>query len=480
MSDGRGENANSTQPGQTPIEKHLKNGLKQALGMLRELCTNSGSSEQAALEVRHFTVQRWAMPGGATALFAQSPQVENAPTLLIYNHYCRPVSKKSGMFKRDERLIGPGTVAGGTFAARLLALDSWIAENGTLPINIKWLVEGEGGEGKVNPELENLLKEHAAELKANACLWSTGSFTPDGRAQINLGTKGILTVELRSRTLSQPADSALAGVLPNAAWRIAWALNAIKGDTEEIRISGFGDENDSDLSIPGDDLSLLLGSVRDHKPRLSERLKSLGLENYLMELRDPQVLLTEFFTPTANISGFQAGLNNSGSATSLPATASARLDFRLVPNHHPTKVLELLKAHLEYKDLGDVEVEPIGIPLKPARTSPAHPFAKLVIECVSAASELSPLIIPLSPGAEPMAFFKDALGDMPIVGLGVGHDGMQQGQKQENIRLSDFAAHARTVARLLGQMVTLEQAPIQEPTIESEFEPLEAFSFGEN
>jgi acetylornithine deacetylase/succinyl-diaminopimelate desuccinylase-like protein len=461
---------NSRPSKHSPIEQYIKKHLPQATQYLRQFSAGTGEAEQTALEARHFKVQRWSLADGKTALFAETPHKEGAPTLLFYNHFSRANQKKAGVSKRDGRLVGPGTVAGGTFAARLMAIDSLLASGGELPLNLKWLIEGYSS--TVNPNLEQLLKEHAAELKADFCLWPTGGYAPDGRAMISLGTKGILTVELRSRTMNQDGDSALAGVLPSAAWRIAWALNAIKGDTEEIRISGFGDESDEDLMLPGDDISLLLGSVADHKPRLTERLKQFGLEAYLMELRDPQVLLTEFFTPTANIAGFEAGSVDPKSKTTVPSSASARLDFRLVPNHDPAKVLQLLKQHLEYKDLGDIEVEQIGLALKPARTSPADPFVQTVIECVRANSELPPLIIPLSPGAEPVAFFKEALNDLPVVGLGLEHPTANQGEKSENIRASDFEAHARIVAHLLGKLA--EQSSLPELDLD-----IEAFSFSE-
>lgn len=470
MSDGAVTNPGASHSNQPQIEKYLKRNQARVIREWRRFANGSGSAEQDALSARNFTVQRWTMPDGAVALFAESPYKEGVPTILFYNHFARTPGRRASLVKRDGQVVGPGSVGGGTFAARLMALDSLTANGAELPMNVKWLVEGQ--EGQINSHLAGLLQEHAGELKADACLWAGGGFTPDGRALISLGSKGILAVRLSSRTMSKNADSALAGVLPNAAWRIAWALNSIKGDTEEIRVSGFGDENDEDLFIPGEDLSLLLGSVRDHKTRLAERLKEFELSAYLMELRDPQVLLTEFFTPTANISGFEAGLPN-GTDTTVPATASAKLDFRLVPNQEPDKVLKLLKEHLKYKDLEDVEVEQLGLALKPARTSPGHPFAKLVLECVTETSSLPPLLIPLSPDAEPVAFFKDALGDLPVVGLGVEHAGANRGEKTENVRLSDFAAHVRAVSRLLERMAET-QSDLDLP------EPLEAFSFSED
>lgn len=467
MSDGAVLPVGASNSDQPQIEKFLKKNQAQTLKEWRGLGLRAGQAEQEALAARGFTVQQWTLADGSPALFAESPRQEGAPTILYYNHFAAAPGKKAALIRREGQMVGRGSVDGGAFAARLMALDSLLADGGALPVNVKWLVEGCAG--TINPDLAELLREHAAELAADVCLWPSGGYTPDGRAMISLGSKGLLTVELRSRTMLKDADSALAGVLPSAAWRIAWALNAIKGDTEEIRISGFGDESDEDLHIPGEDLSLLLGSVRDHKTRLAERLKEYGLNAYLMELRDPQVLLTEFFTPTANISGFQAGINT-GTGTTVPATASARLDFRLVPNQEPAKVLELLKGHLKYKDLEDVEVIPVGLALKPARTAPADPFARLVLECVGETSELPPLLIPLSPGAEPIAFFKEALNELPVVGLGLEHSAAKVGAKDESVRLSDFTAHVKAIARVLQRLAEIAPAAL---------EPLEAFSFEE-
>ncbi len=429
------------------------------VSQLRDFYANaqSGQIEQMQLEARGFTVQSWTMPGGVTALFATLPHQENAPAILFYNHFAGLSAKEAKVTDEAGRLGGPGIMAAGSFVARLEALDKWREKAGEAGLNVKWLIEGEAG--KINPDLAGMVREHAEELKADGCLWATGEYASDGRAVVNLGSKGILTVELGSHTMSHDADAALAGVLPNAAWRLVWALNALKGESEDIRISGFGDESDSDLSIPNADIKLLMSSVRDHKTRLANRLKDFGIEAYLMELRDPQVLLTEFFTPTANISSFQAGTDKTG----LPAQARARIDFRLVPNHTPDKVLDLLKTHLAAKGFEDVTIEPVDLPLKPAYTSHTEIFAKIVIEAASEGAEIAPLIIPLSPGAEPIAFFKEALSDLPVIGLGVADEYFSLDADTESISEAAFVAHSQIVTRILEKMAASTELNLPEP-----------------
>src|SRR5438046_9284812 len=87
------------------------------------------------------------------------------------------------------------------------------------------------------------------------------------------------------------------------------------------------------------------------------------------------------FLPTCNIAGIMTGYQGPGSKTVLPAEATAKLDFRLIPNQDPDEVLEQLRAHLDRHGFEKVEIV-AGEGEKPARSDPSSPVAKTVIDCV--------------------------------------------------------------------------------------------------
>ncbi len=453
---------------QTPAEDQskLKPSAKEMesrpsdhfLALLRNLGEAPLLKIEETLKVRNFEVQRWNLPGGEQAIFGQTSPEPNASTLLLYHHF--PDSKRKSIFFEltNDSLSEKFNSSLVNLAAFLTAFDLFLEKAGNIPLNIKVLVEGTSG--KVNPSLGIFLKKQAEVLGAAAMLWPMGGFSPEGRPFVLLGSKGSLSIELASRPLSKDGDGSLSGIIPSAAWRLTWALNSIKGETEEIGIRGFGDERDDDISVPAEELSLLVASAGEHKTRLANRLKEFGLEKYLMELRDPQVLLTEYFTPSANISSFQTGTRISGQDNFLPAKARARLDFSLVPNQQPETVFRLLNEHLREKGFEDIKVKEVGVSLKPAFTPRDNFFAELVINSLKEDYQFAPLIIPFTSRAEPMALFKAALNDIPVVGLGLVSSFGQSGDSQEVISPASFEDHARN---LFGVFEKMAREPFPEP-----------------
>ncbi len=126
-------------------------------------------------------------------------------------------------------------------AALLAAIEACQKVAGRLPVNIKWLLDG-GGKPD-NPELSRCLEEHGPLLQADAAIWSYADETGIGKdsALLALGTKGLLSVELAVQTGSAAIDIMHSGIVPNALWRLVWALNSLKDAQEDVKIEGFYD-----------------------------------------------------------------------------------------------------------------------------------------------------------------------------------------------------------------------------------------------
>src|SRR5581483_1884235 len=130
---------------------------------------------------------------------------------------------------RDEKLFARGSADNkAELAVRLAVLRALReANDGELPIGIRWIVEGEEEVG--SPNFEQIVERNVDLLRADGCLWEGASAVlPDGRPEFGLGFKGALFVRLHIRALATDAHSALAAVAPSAAWRLVEALASLR------------------------------------------------------------------------------------------------------------------------------------------------------------------------------------------------------------------------------------------------------------
>jgi acetylornithine deacetylase/succinyl-diaminopimelate desuccinylase-like protein len=412
-----------------------------------------------ALARRGFHTELVAMPGGFPVIFGEStdPVPDGAPTLLIYNHYdVQPEGDETlwsvpafGATVRDDKILGRGVAdTKGHIVSRLAAIDAMRAARGSLPIKIKWVIEGEEEVGSTN--LDKFLLQYRERLGADGCLWEYGTYNWDGTPQIMLGMKGMLTVELRAGGPNRDLHSAMAAYVASPVWRLIWALDSIKDENENIRIKGFYDaidpadatEIDMIRMLPNDDATLL---------------ENLGLAEFAQGVSGYMRRYAEVYAPTCNIQGLTAGYQGPGSKTILPHEASAKLDFRLVPNQDPDEILDQLREHLIAGGFEDITVTPLEGSLFPARTNPATPFVVLSMTVAAEAAGRPPIVFPSSPGSGPMYSFTNGLG-LPVVGMGCAYPGSAIHAPDEHLRLSDFWAGTRLAALLIERMAAMDFA----------------------
>src|SRR5215471_4627153 len=172
----------------------------------------------------------------------------DAPTLLIYNHYDvqppDPVEEWThppfGAEIVDGVMYGRGTTdAKGNLLAHLKAIDAFRAAGVPLPCNVKFILDGEEESG--SPSLPAFVAAHKELLAADAALSFDGGFQGGDRPQVGFGSSGLLYVEIRVRGASKDLHSARARLVENPAWRLVWALSALKGPEERVNLPGFYD-----------------------------------------------------------------------------------------------------------------------------------------------------------------------------------------------------------------------------------------------
>jgi acetylornithine deacetylase/succinyl-diaminopimelate desuccinylase-like protein len=387
---------------------------------------------------------------GAPVVFAERKGRSNK-TLLFYNHYdVQPPEPlelwESPPFEptiRDGKLFARGVSDDkGHLTSRLFAIDALLAAEGELPCNIKFVVEGEEEVSSVH--LKEFVLNNLNRLQADACIWEFGGVDHREVPIQYLGLRGICYVELSVETASIDVHSGLGGsIFPNSAWRLVWALNSLKGPDERIRIPGHYDA----VKPPSSRDRQLMAAL----PETSEEYKNrYGLDHFLRGLTSGvELRLAEVFEPTCTICGLTSGYQGPGSKTVLPARASAKVDFRLVPDQTPEKVLKGLRAHLDAEGFSDVKVTFLGGEA-PARTDPDDPFIALVCQTALTIYGFPMEIVPMSGGSGPNHPFVHDL-HLPIATAGVGHPGSLAHAPNENLRLDLYLKGAQHITRILKE-----------------------------
>jgi len=443
------------------VDQYLEANLDKSIAELSKLVAqpsvgaqNLGLKECAALvgemlKARGFQVQIM-KTDGAPVVFGERKGKSNK-TLLIYNHYdvqpAEPVELwETPPFEaslRNGKLYGRGVGDDkGHITARLFAIDSLLEADGELPCNVKFIIEGEEETASVN--LFEFIKQNKSLLKAEACMWEFGGVDSRDVPMEYLGLRGICYVELSVETASTDVHSGLGGsIFPNAAWRLVWALNTLKGEDEKILIPGFYDA----VQPPSKRDRELMSALPD---QAGEYKSMYGVKKFIKGLTGGEEMNIEgVFSPTCTICGLTSGYQGPGSKTVLPARASAKVDFRLVPDQHPDDILKKLRVHLDAHGFNDIQITDLGGD-PPARTDPDDPFIQIVANTARDVFGVPMQLVPMTGGSGPSYPFVHDLG-LPVATGGLGHPDTRSHAPNENIRIDLYLKHARHMARIISE-----------------------------
>ncbi len=397
------------------------------------------------LERRGFMVQRFATAGAPVVVGRLDGS--SGRTLLFYNHYdvqppeplelwtsppFEPVVRNGALYARgakDDK---------GEFVARLAAVDAVRASNrGKPPCGVLFVVEGEEEIG--SPHIAQFVREHRDLLTCQGAIWEEGQQNAAGQPVISLGRRGILAVELTVETMARDAHSGSAHILPNAAWRLLRALETLKDPDERIRIHGF---YDNVLPPSSGDLEML-AAMPDEEADLRA---TYNIREFVRGLSG-SALKRAVFEPTCNIQGLTSGYQGPIDKTVIPARASAKLDFRLVPDQDPQDIFGKLRRHLDRQGFEDVQVISHGA-MWPWKMSPENPLVALAARTGQEVYGVPSLLSPMGGGSSPAYAFAGPLG-IPVVTAGVGYSKNQTHAPDEHVRLQDFLNAAKHISRII-------------------------------
>jgi acetylornithine deacetylase/succinyl-diaminopimelate desuccinylase-like protein len=439
------------------VDTYIEKNSRRFIDELEELCSFPSISNHgldAVRPARDWIAERLGAftdrvetldEGGMPALYAEV-RGAGRRSLLLYQHYdVQPVDPidlwDSDPFKPVEkggRIIARGVADDkADVMARIHALET-LKGLGEVPVTLRFLVEGEEEIG--SKTFEKIAHKHADKLRADGCLWESGaSFDDAGRPTLQFGCRGLLYVQLSVKMLSFDQHSGFASIYPSPAIYLVEALASLRDQDMNIHIDGFYDR-----AVEASDADRRMMAKID--PEIEERKKLVGFDRLIRDPKPEQVIEQLLFTPTCNIAGITTGYQGPGSKTVLPAEATAKLDFRLIPDQDPEGVLARLRKHLDGHGFEKVDIV-WHDGEKPARSDPDSAVARSVIECVKDLHG-EPVLWPFMQATGPMHPVVTDLGVPTVLPVGVGRPDNRIHAPNENIHAADYINTIRLMCRV--------------------------------
>src|SRR3954466_420534 len=282
---------------------------------------------------------------GHPVVYAEKNADASKPTVLVYGHYdVQPPDPlelwHSGPFEpviKDGKIYARGSADDkGQFYMHVKALEIFTKTN-SLPVNIKFLIEGEEEIGSRN--LEDFVKAHKDLLKADVVLISDTSMLSMQNPSIDVGVRGLSYIEVEVTGPNRDLHSGVyGGAVANPATILAQMIASLHDKDNHITIPGFYD--DVVESSPEERFEMAKAPYDQ-----AEYMKDLGVK----ELWGEKGYTTNERTgirPTLEVNGIWGGYTGEGAKTVLPSKAFAKISCRLVPNQKHDVITKLLIDHL--------------------------------------------------------------------------------------------------------------------------------------
>ena len=366
-------------------------------------------------ELIYFDDQKNSTPPPLVYGEVKSKSNPNGKTLLFYNHYDVQPEEPRDLWEYEpfEGKVEGNLIYGrgasddkGELVTRLKAIEFFLKQRGDVPMNIKFLIEGEEEIGSKN--ISNYLKKYNTKFKTDIVIWEFGYIDQEQKPIISLGMKGLLYVELTAQGASRDVHSSLAVLIENPALRIVQALSTLVDREGNILIKDWFKEVK--------ELSEKESLIIDSEPFDEESFKKeYGISKFINNISGKRVKKALTSEPTCNIAGLNSGYSGPGAKTITPSKAMVKIDFRLVPNMDPGLQFKRLEKHLVENGFEDIKVTLIHGEAA-GRTALDNQYVKIIEK--SANEIFGDSIISISSaGTGPMYDFIDLL-KAPCISIG--------------------------------------------------------------
>ena len=390
---------------------------------------------------------------GHPVVYADWLHAPDAPTVLVYGHYdVQPVDPLelwgSPPFEPvidGHRLLARGAADDkGQIHAHLMAAAALLATRGALPVNVKYLFEGEEESGSVN--LDRWLERNKERLAADVVVVSDTGFFEGNVPAITTGLRGLMYAQID--VVGHAVDlhsGGFGGTVENPANALAQVIAALKGPDGRIRIPGFYDDV---VPLSDADRADIAALPFDEAAYLSR----LGLPSLVGEV-GYTTLERRGGRPTLDVNGIWGGFTGAGSKTIIPAHAHAKISCRLVVAQEPDRIFELLKSYVE-------QIAPPGVTTsvtfigggRPSLTPRDHPATRAAARAIEATFGREPVYIREGGSIPVTASFERILG-LPVVLLGFVQPDCNAHAPNEWLDLDNYETGIRTFARMFDELL---------------------------
>lgn len=417
-------------------------------------------AEEVARQLRESGMEdvRIMPTAGHPVVYGASRYQPGRPTVLIYGHYDvqpeDPVELwESPPFEptvRNGKIYARGaTDDKGQFLIHLKAAEALHATRGELPVNLKFLLEGEEEIG--SPSLQPFVLQNKDLLRSDVLLVSDTTLYAPGVPSLLYGLRGLSYLEVEVKGADSDLHSGMfGGAVPNPALELCAILAALKDENGRITVPGFYDkvrdlepaERAEWASLPFDDEEFrrLVGS-----PGLSGEAGYTTLER-------------RWARPTLDVNGMWSGFTGTGAKTVLPGRAAAKVSCRLVPDQDPEEIARLVEQEILRLAPPTVEVSVRyhhgGLPWM---TAPTHP----VLEAAGRAAERAWGVKPVrvrEGGSIPIIPAFCRILEIPAVLLGIGLDDENLHAPNEHLDLGNFHKGIQASVYLMEELAAMPAA----------------------
>jgi len=387
--------------------------------------------------------------GGHPAVYAEWLNAPGAPTILVYGHYDVQPTDPLDLWKSPpfEPIIRNGEIYArgaaddkGQFFAHIKAVEAYFKQQGRLPVNLKFLIEGEEEIGSAH--LHAFVQRHADRLRADAVILSDTSMFAPGTPTICYGTRGLATTQLDVQGPATDLHSgSYGGMVANPIQVLTDILAALKDKDGRVAIPGFYD-----------DVVALTEAERQQFANLAFDEDALKREVSVTELFGEAgftPLERCWARPTLEINGIVGGFTGEGMKTIIPAKAMAKVTMRLVPHQVPEKILELFKTHVHRLTPPTVTLTITGDPAgKPYLTPLDHPVLTYVSKALHTVFGRDPVYIRSGGSIGVVSTFEEIL-KIPVVFVGLSQPSDNAHAPNEHLTEAAFYTGIEVAAQVL-------------------------------
>jgi len=429
----------------TDPEHHAE--VERCAGYLEERMRAAGlSAEQVPTDGNPLVYAEWTgKPGKPTVLFYGHYDVQPVDPLEEWRHPPFEPTVETDA-ERGDRLVARGaTDDKGQSFTHLKAVAAMLAERGELPVNVKFIVEGEEEIGGAS--IDHFVRQDAGgRLASDAVVISDTSMYAPGQPSIIYGLKGLVYMEIR---VTGPSHDLHSGTYGGA---VANPLNALA----QI-VAGLQDPESGKVTIPGfyDNVLQLEEWEREEFAALpfdeAAYKRHLGVE----ELSGEQGFTTReraWARPTCDVNGLWGGYAGQGAKTVLPAKGGAKVSMRLVPDQDPEKIARLFEQRVRELTPPGVEVEISSVHgADPVLIDAKGPIVEAALDALEDVWGARPVRVREGGSIPIVSTFAQVL-EVPVLLMGFGLDDDRLHSPNEKINLESFYGGIRSVVRLLDRL----------------------------